>query len=276
MDAPASSAEPRATEQSSPLQFDKAEFDQAATVTRSCGQCQQALGDEYFEAAGAVVCPGCAQTLSGKGGSRKNALRAAAYGAAAALVGTLVWFAIMKVTKLELGIVAIAVGLLVGLAVRKGSRGVRGWKYQALAMALTYVSITASYAPMVFQGIIEASKKKVDTVVSTDFQPAPQPASVPATEPATGPATATAASAAAPSSWLVSLLLLAAVVFGIAFAAPFLGGVSNIMGIIIIGVALYEAWKLNRRVPVTGPFRFAAPPASEPAADAAAAMPPTP
>jgi hypothetical protein len=28
------------------------------------------------------------------------------------------------------------------------------------------------------------------------------------------------------------------------------------MGWIIIGIALYEAWKLNRRVPITGPFRF--------------------
>ena len=25
--------------------------------------------------------------------------------------------------------------------------------------------------------------------------------------------------------------------------------------LIIIGVALYEAWKLNRRVPMSGPFR---------------------
>ena len=28
------------------------------------------------------------------------------------------------------------------------------------------------------------------------------------------------------------------------------------MGSIVIGIALYEAWKLNRRVPISGPFRF--------------------
>ena len=43
---------------------------------------------------------------------------------------------------------------------------------------------------------------------------------------------------------------------GLAFIAPFMGGASNIMGIIIIGIGLYEAWKINRRVPLSGPFRF--------------------
>ena len=45
-------------------------------------------------------------------------------------------------------------------------------------------------------------------------------------------------------------------------AAPFLGGFENIPGILIIGFALWEAWKMNRRVPlqVEGPFRLASPP----------------
>jgi hypothetical protein len=48
---------------------------------------------------------------------------------------------------------------------------------------------------------------------------------------------------------------------GLAFIAPFMAGASNIMGIIIIGIGLYEAWKLNRRIPLSGPFRFGAAPA---------------
>ena len=40
---------------------------------------------------------------------------------------------------------------------KKGSGGVGGWKYQAMAMALTYVSITASYVPMVMKGLAEAA-----------------------------------------------------------------------------------------------------------------------
>jgi hypothetical protein len=36
---------------------------------------------------------------------------------------------------------------------------------------------------------------------------------------------------------------------------PFLAGAQNIMGIVIIGIGLYEAWKINKRriVSVTGP-----------------------
>jgi len=46
----------------------------------------------------------------------------------------------------------------------------------------------------------------------------------------------------------------------LALALPFLAGFKNVIGILIIGFALYEAWKLNRRVPlaVTGPFRVEA------------------
>ena len=45
----------------------------------------------------------------------------------------------------------------------------------------------------------------------------------------------------------------------LACAAPFLAGVQNVIGIVIIGIGLYEAWKLNRRVPfeITGPHPVA-------------------
>ncbi len=49
------------------------------------------------------------------------------------------------------------------------------------------------------------------------------------------------------------------VVVAFAFVAPFLGGFSNILGILIIGFGLYQAWQLNRKRPfeVTGPFQVA-------------------
>ena len=75
-----------------------------------------------------------------------------------------------------------------------------------------------------------------------------------------------AASADDPPPQGIGLVLAAGVfllfVLAIAFAAPFLGGFENIMGIVIIGIALYEAWKINRKVPleVTGPHRVGADP----------------
>jgi hypothetical protein len=56
---------------------------------------------------------------------------------------------------------------------------------------------------------------------------------------------------------IVVLLLFAAV-------APLLAGASNIIGLLIIGIAVFEAWKLNKRVQldITGPFRVGGRPAS--------------
>jgi hypothetical protein len=52
------------------------------------------------------------------------------------------------------------------------------------------------------------------------------------------------------------LFLLLVVMFAVACIAPIQAGFANFMGWIIIGIALYEAWKLNRRVALvtTGPF----------------------
>jgi hypothetical protein len=52
----------------------------------------------------------------------------------------------------------------------------------------------------------------------------------------------------------VVLLAFGAVLL-VACAAPFLAGLQNIIGLVIIGIGVYQAWKLNRRVPlvITGP-----------------------
>lgn len=52
------------------------------------------------------------------------------------------------------------------------------------------------------------------------------------------------------------------VAFVIALFAPFLSGFENIIGILIIGFALYEAWRRNKRVDieVSGPYPVGEPP----------------
>jgi hypothetical protein len=212
------------------MQFERAEY-AAPGGGRTCAACQQAITAEYFEARGQVLCPRCAGQLRGEGG-RNSWLRAAGYGAGAALLGTIGWYAIIKIFNMQLGIIAVAVGLFVGKAVRKGSGGRGGWKYQALAMGLTYMSITASYVPDVIHGIAQHRS------------------------PA-GQAEKAAQAPARPMSAPVAVVVFLAVVLALAFAAPLLGGVSA-MGLVIIAIALYEAWKITRPVPISGPFRTAA------------------
>lgn len=45
-------------------------------------------------------------------------------------------------------------------------------------------------------------------------------------------------------------------------AIPFLAGVKNLLGLLIIGFGLWEAWKLNRRtdLSISGPFQVGAAP----------------
>jgi hypothetical protein len=47
---------------------------------------------------------------------------------------------------------------------------------------------------------------------------------------------------------------------GVIYAIPFLAGFENIIGLVIIAIGLYEAWKLNKRAElnVAGPFKVAA------------------
>lgn len=64
---------------------------------------------------------------------------------------------------------------------------------------------------------------------------------------------------------LGALVLLAA-------ALPFLAGIENILGIVIIAVGLFEAWRINKRLvlAVAGPFEIGRPAALQPASGPAA------
>ena len=186
------------------MQFDKVEGPGPAAPP-ACAQCRRPL-DEYFALGGHMFCGTCVD------GFRAGASfwRALLFGTAAAVAGSFVWALVSALTHATWGIIGVIVGLFVGKAVRRGARNLGGWKYQALAMVLTYASVAGSYVPSMIEAFREAGSE-------------------------------------------VGYLF----VFGYALRGPFLGAVS-FMGWIIIGIALYEAWKLNRRLPITGPSASAA------------------
>jgi hypothetical protein len=216
------------------LQFDKVEL--ATTESRACKRCKRVMHDEYFESAGNLLCRPCAEELGPGGGKASDFLRALAYGGAAAILGTIIWLVVLKMSNgSEYGFIAIIVGLLVGIAVRKGSLGRGGRRYQALAMALTYFSITSSYVPLIVKDLAEHAQKEAAAA------PADQAPKAAESKEKLGPG---------------QLIFFVVMMFALALAAPLLGGFSNILGIVIIGIALYEAWKINRQVPIAGPFRI--------------------
>ena len=235
------------------LQFDRAEFDQTPSEAQ-CTECRRALSGAYYEVNGQTVCEACRYTIESRlsgGSSIGRFVRATGAGFGAALAGAVLYYAILALTGYEIGLIAIAVGYAVGISVRWGSNGRGGWKYQALAMALTYFAIATGY----FLTIV--TDRSIDTATTASAS-GPAEAGQPAAADASA-ADATGADAAGKPLPRALWLLTA---FVIAFAVPFLSGFENIIGIAIIGIGLYEAWKLNQRAELTisGPHMLGRPP----------------
>ena len=243
------------------LQFDKVEPAEGQPVSPTvCAACQKPLVSFYYQVNERPACERCKAQIQydeASGSAVGNLLRASVFGLLAALAGGAIWYAVRATTGYEVGLIAVVVGIMVGGAVRAGCRRRGGVAYQLLAVALTYFGICVQYVP----DIIKALR---------DHQPAQaQNAPNPATSNATSSSASTVPVAAEPpasseaspfSKHSLPVRLLIAVGFLLAFAmaAPFLGGFENLIGILIIGFALWEAWKINRRIPmqIEGPFRL--------------------
>jgi hypothetical protein len=248
----------------------------------TCATCGQPIADVYYAAGDKVICPRCRDALlaTRTGGSRARRLfKATAFGLMAAVAGTLVWYGVRRLTGYEIGLIAIVVGLMVGAAVRAGSGGRGGRGYQVLAVLLTYFSIASNYVPDVVQELMRTFREDqgqvaVDSTPSVSGTTATQPATTSATaEENDNASISQSADDEAPSlaGGLVALVVLVVLVFAIALAAPFLAGAQNIIGLLIIGFALWEAWKMNQRqdLALAGPFRVGeAPPPMPPPAPA--------
>jgi hypothetical protein len=113
----------------------------------ACAFCRQPITGTYFQFGPRTVCPNCAAQLDAlrKRNDFDSAawMRAAALGLAVAIGGGLVWAVVAKITHYELGILAVAIGWIVCVAVRKASGGRRGRPMQALAVGLAVIGVLA-------------------------------------------------------------------------------------------------------------------------------------
>jgi hypothetical protein len=239
------------------IQFDRAEPAQAAPAAAPgalkslcCLECGARLAS-YFDVNHSVLCEACkdkvvaARSAPHLGGL----LRAFGLGTIAAMVGSGLYAAIATITGFEIGLVSIAVGLLVGFAVRKGADGRGGWRYQALAMVLTYAAITTTYVPAIVSAVRKDRDEEAAQAKATAAPPSPL-----------ADASTQGAPAEDPLVGLIAFLVMLAMFFGLALALPFLGGLEHPIGLVLIAIALYEAWKVNRAGPLTvkGPFAVGA------------------
>jgi hypothetical protein len=253
-----------------PLQFDTAEpaADDSATATSpACTACSTDIKTSYFEINGEIVCMSCraklrAQLTGGSGSER--VARAVGFGLIAAAIGSALFYGIGLLTGYYIGFVAIVIGVLVGRAVNVGSRGRGGRAYQFLAVGLTYFAIVAIYIPDIIKEVRAARTSAIAAADSTAKASGAKPTPVGEVELQGTPTPSAAATKAelAPRKRtigqhalrIVALLALAALV-------PIIGSFDNPIYLLVIGFAVFEAWRQNRRLhlAITGPYRVGAP-----------------
>lgn len=235
-----------------PLQFDKAEFAQPASM--ACSNCQQPISTAYYELNGATLCGTCRGLAAGeKGTPLLRVLRAGSAGAAAAFAGGLLYFLVAYFLDMEIGLISIAVGFAVGVAVKWGSYGRGGAPYQAMAVGLTYLAIVSSLLAAGFIQLVSSGGATETTVTGSPAGADDATAERVSLNADASTASATDEPSASDTGGLVGLVMLA----GFMLALPFLGGFENILGIAIIAFGLWEAWKINKRPAITGPHTVA-------------------
>jgi len=219
------------------LQFRKAETN---LETESCLFCKKPIEDTYYQVRDRKACQRCAQSFSAsqaRRGGIQDFIAAALYGFGAALAGSALFAVVALVAHVRLGLLAIVVGVMVGKAVVYGASGCRGRRFQILAVALTYFSICSSYVPVFISELREHRAAKIAASSSASGSPRTVP----------------------PAASAVAIVIAVAVLTLLSLAAPFLelaGGISGIIGLVIVFIGLRQAWHYTRAVniPILGPY----------------------
>jgi len=235
------------------IQFATAEStSEVGVAPLACCLCRMPVVEVYYAVDDKVVCQRCSTSITDPPtGNRMLAFgKAVVFGTAAGLLGALIWYAIRVIANIEIGLVAILVGWLVGKSVRRATVGRGGRVYQFLAVVITYSCISLNYVPDIISAILDAEQKDEQQAVTVRQDEANASA-----ESSDG----TAAKAQEPGANLfVSFIILIVAVGCFALATPVMMGVESPIGLLIMGFALWEAWKLSARqtIPITGPYQI--------------------
>jgi len=231
-----------------PLQFDRVVpdsptgflHDQVAAVCAACGT---AIETEYYQINGHVACASCRSRAEASAETPRGIrplVTAGFFGLGAGIVGAVIYFAVIALLNLEIGIVAVLIGYMVGYAIRKGIHGRGGRRFQVLAVGLTYASIAMAYTPIAVKSAMESEGKNANVSAAASSS------STPSTQTSTEEG---------------SLFLALGTVFALVAALPVLvvfGSLpSSLISGVIIFVGLAQAWRMTAapHLQIFGPYR---------------------
>jgi len=245
---------------SSTPQFGTAEYKSASGSNR-CKSCQQELSGTYYRINGMLACENCTHKLQAQTpkDSHSAYVRGILFGVGGAIAGLILYSAFGIITGIEIGYVALAVGWLVGTAIKKGSNGIGGRRYQIAAVALTYAAVSLSAVPIGISYIMKEKKSAAASAVSHS------PSGSTATDSNSESLSTDSASAAPAAKPKMTFGAAIGALLFAGLASPFLelqGGFSGVIGLVIIFVGMRIAWKMTGTPPleILGPFQANAPP----------------
>jgi hypothetical protein len=238
----------------SPPSFDRATYAPGVAAGPRCAKCQTAIRDRYWRAQNRLFCVAChSQIAAAIDDARANASigKALLLGGLTAIGCGIAYAIFVQVSQMQLALITIGIAYVIAKVVRRASGGLGGRRFQILAVVLTYVASAMGYAGPVLGGFRDVAREH--SVGKSGDKPG-KPDS-PAEDQATPEPPADRTSEHAPPG-AGALLLGLLLIFGVVLAAPVLAATQAPLGLIIVLIGLWEAWKLSRPVAIAieGPY----------------------
>src|SRR5882762_6494680 len=243
---------------SSTPQFGTAEYKSSSGPDR-CKSCDTTLTSRYFRINGALACENCAERLKQlvPKDSRQAFVRGIVFGLGGAFLGLILYAAFGIITGLVIGYLSLAVGYIVGKAIKMGSGGMGGRRYQIAAALLTYAAVSMAAIPIGLGQYAKQHAKEVKANPPAQMQSQPQQADQP-----NDPEAARQAEASAKPKHGLGAVLLGLALLGL--VSPILelqNPIQGMIGLVILFVGIRIAWQLTAgtAMQIIGPFNQAAP-----------------
>jgi hypothetical protein len=204
-----------------------------------------------------MACERCVEQLKNQlpKDSHRAFVRGLAFGIGGAAIGLILYSGFSIVTGIQIGYVSLAVGWIIAKAIKIGSSGIGGRRYQVAAAVLTYAAVSMAAIPIYLS---EVSKEKMQESQRATTAPA---------QPSRGSAQSDADSASQQASSekpKISLAAALGVLALLGLASPFLelqNPVNGAIGLVILFVGINIAWRLTAgpKLEILGPFDTKAP-----------------
>jgi hypothetical protein len=279
-------------------QFQKAEY-AGSTAGDRCKLCGTTLGAAYYRVGQAMTCQACAEKAKSEMPTDTHSVfsRGVLFGIGGAILGLAIYATFTIVTGIILGYVSLAVGFIVGKAIKMGSSGMSGRRYQIAAAILTYAAVSMAAIPIYMSQVAKEQRGRQPSNAQQTISPSngsngnvtivPAPSAAdndnsatvtsPGPDTTTPPANSTPARAPHKVKWSAAIIGL---VF-LGLASPFFqlaqSPFSGLIGLVVLAVGIRIAWQITGAPSaplVSGPFRNTSTAAASSSPPASPASPP--